>query len=160
MSLNGCVDADAVDDGVLNNAGKAPDLLEEILTDLTIKQPVLLIDDPVVNWVAKGEQATIHARLSLPEGTKVDSIKVFYGENSDGKTFKDFVEMTVNKDSYQAVLPLKNPGSYHYFVSANVDVPSNLFTIINAADRILVGGFRSQTSYRCPMTLDFFPAFS
>lgn len=102
-------------------AGKAPDLLEEILTDLTIKQPVLLIDDPVVNWVAKGEQATIHARLSLPEGTKVDSIKVFYGENSDGKTFKDFVEMTVNKDSYQAVLPLKNPGSYHYFVSANVD---------------------------------------
>lgn len=71
---------------------------------------MLLIDDPVVNWVAKGEQATIHARLSLPEGTKVDSIKVFYGENSDGKTFKDFVEMTVNKDSYQAVLPLKNPG--------------------------------------------------
>ena len=102
-------------------AGKAPDLLEEILTDLTIKQPVLLIDDPVVNWVAKGEQATIRARLSLPEGTKVDSIKAFYGENSDGKTFKDFVEMTVNKDSYQAVLPLKNPGSYHYFVSANVD---------------------------------------
>ena len=94
-------------------AGKAPDLLEEILTDLTIKQPVLLIDDPVVNWVAKGEQATIRARLSLPEGTKVDSIKAFYGENSDGKTFKDFVEMTVNKDSYQAVLPLKNPGSYH-----------------------------------------------
>lgn len=69
-------------------AGKAPDLLEEILTDLTIKQPVLLIDDPVVNWVAKGEQATIHARLSLPEGTKADSIKVFYGENSDGKTLK------------------------------------------------------------------------
>ena len=48
-------------------AGKAPDLLEEIRTDLTIKQPVLLIDDPVVNWVAKGEQATIHARLSLPK---------------------------------------------------------------------------------------------
>ena len=80
-------------------AGKAPDLLEEILTDLTIKQPVLLIDETVVKWGAKREQATKHARLSLPEGTKVDSIKVFYGENSDGKTFKDFVEMTVNKDS-------------------------------------------------------------
>ena len=101
-------------------AGNAPDLLEDIQEDLTVEQPVLLIDDPAVNWVTKGEKAVINARLVLPEGVKAGSVKVFFGKDSDGSAFTNSVEMTAGKDGYQGTLPLKEPGNYYYYVAAHV----------------------------------------
>lgn len=112
-------------------AGNAPELLADIQSDLTVTEPVLLTDDPAVSWVAKGEDAVITARLVLPEDAAAGSVKVFYGQDSDGATFTDAVEMTAGQAGYRAVLPLKTPGMYHYYVAAEVDgrtvtVPANI----------------------------------
>lgn len=102
-------------------AGSAPDLLDTIHEDLTVTQPVLLLDDPAVNFVKKGGKPTITARLILPDGAKADSVQVFYGQESDGAAMTASTNMAAAKNGYQVTLPLKDYGTYYYYVQAVVD---------------------------------------
>lgn len=101
-------------------AGNAPDLQKDIQEDLTVERPVLLLDDPTVNWVAKGDRPIITARLILPEGMAADSVKVFYGQEADGTAMTASADMMASKDGYQATLPLKDYGTYYYYAQAVV----------------------------------------
>lgn len=65
-------------------AGNAPEL--KVPKDLAVEEPVLLLDDLLVNWAAKGTQPSIKVRLLLPEGKKADSLKVFYGRSPEKLT--------------------------------------------------------------------------
>lgn len=65
-------------------AGNAPEL--KAAKDLAVEEPVLLLDDLLVNWAAKGTQPSIKVRLLLPEGKKADSLKVFYGRSPEKLT--------------------------------------------------------------------------
>ncbi len=94
-------------------AGNAPEL--DTAEDLVLEQPILLLDDQLVNWVAKGAKPTVSVRLLLPEGAKAESLKVFYGKA--GEELKDSVDVANGK----AVLPLKDPGMYAYYAAAVVD---------------------------------------
>lgn len=102
-------------------AGNAPALQEDIQEDLTAEQPVLLLDDPAVSFVAKGDKPVITARLILPDGAKADAIQVFYGRENDGAAMTASVEMSASKSGYQATLPLKDYGTYYYYAAATVD---------------------------------------
>jgi len=93
-------------------AGNAP----ELKPDLTVEEPVLLLDDLLVNFAAKGTQPAVNVRLVLPEGKKADSLKVFYGRDADKLT----ASVDVPEDG-KAVLPLKDPGQYYYYAAAVVD---------------------------------------
>lgn len=95
-------------------AGNAPKL--DVAKDLTVKEPVLLLDDQLVDYAAKGTQPTIHARLVLPEGKQAESLKVFYGTDTEKLT----ASVDVPK-SGKIALPLKNPGQYYYYAAAVVD---------------------------------------
>lgn len=99
-------------------AGNAPDLQKAMQKDLVVEQPVLLLDDPTVNWVAKGSKPVITARLILPEGGAAESVKVFYGKDADGAAMTNSIDMTASKNGYQATLPLEDYGTYHYYVQA------------------------------------------
>ena len=84
--------------------------------DLTVEQPVLLLDDLLVNWAAKGTQPAVSVRLVLPEGKTADSVKVFYGKTPEALTASVDVP-----ESGKAVLPLKDSGQYYYYAAAVVD---------------------------------------
>lgn len=95
-------------------AGNAPEL--KAAKDLVVEEPVLLLDDLLVNWAAKGTQPTVNARLLLPEGKKADSVKVFYGKDPEKLT--DSVDVP---EGGAVKLPLKSPGQYYYYAAAVVD---------------------------------------
>lgn len=95
-------------------AGNAPEL--DVAKDLTVKEPVLLLDDQLVNYAAKGTQPTIHVRLILPEGKQAESLKVFYGTDAGKLT----ASVDVPKNG-KIVLPLEKPGQYYYYAVAVVD---------------------------------------
>ena len=95
-------------------AGNAPGL--GVAGDLVIEEPVLLLDDVLVDWVAKGTLPEIEVRLLLPEGKTAESVKVFYSK--DPEAFTDSVDVT---GSGKAELPLKAPGQYYYYAAAVVD---------------------------------------
>ncbi|WP_297871739.1 FN3 domain-containing metallophosphoesterase family protein [uncultured Oscillibacter sp.] len=95
-------------------AGNAPEL--KVAGDLVIEAPVLLLDDQLVNWAAKGTQPTVSVRLLLPEGKEAESLKVFYGK--DPEKLADSVDVP---EGGKTVLPLKDPGQYYYYAAAVVD---------------------------------------
>lgn len=95
-------------------AGNAPEL--KVAKDLVIEKPVLLLDDLLVNWTAKGTQPRVSVRLLLPEGRKADSVRVFYGEDPEKLT--GFVDVP---ESGAVTLPLREPGQYYYYAAAVVD---------------------------------------
>lgn len=95
-------------------AGNAPEL--KVAGDLVIEAPVLLLDDLLVNWAAKGTQPTVSVRLLLPEGKEAESLKVFYGK--DPEKLADSVDVP---EGGKTVLPLKDPGQYYYYAAAVVD---------------------------------------
>lgn len=95
-------------------AGNAPEL--KVAKDLAIETPVLLLDDQLVNWAAKGTQPTVSVRLLLPEGKEAESLKVFYG--TDPEKLTGSVDVP---EGGKTVLPLKDPGQYYYYAAAVVD---------------------------------------
>ena len=95
-------------------AGNAPEL--KVAKDLAIETPVLLLDDQLVNWAAKGTQPTVSVRLLLPEGKEAESLKVFYGK--DPEKLAGSVDVP---EGGKTVLPLKDPGQYYYYAAAVVD---------------------------------------
>lgn len=95
-------------------AGNAPEL--KVAEDLVIEAPVLLLDDQLVNWAAKGTQPTVSVRLLLPEGKEAESLKVFYG--TDPEKLTGSVDVP---EGGKTVLPLKDPGQYYYYAAAVVD---------------------------------------
>ena len=95
-------------------AGNAPEL--KVAEDLVIEAPVLLLDDQLVNWAARGTQPTVSVRLLLPEGKEAESLKVFYG--TDPEKLTGSVDVP---EGGKTVLPLKDPGQYYYYAAAVVD---------------------------------------
>lgn len=95
-------------------AGNAPEL--KVAEDLVIEAPVLLLDDLLVNWAARGTQPTVSVRLLLPEGKEAESLKVFYG--TDPEKLTGSVDVP---EGGKTVLPLKDPGQYYYYAAAVVD---------------------------------------
>ncbi len=95
-------------------AGNAPEL--KVAEDLVIEAPVLLLDDQLVNWAARGTQPAVSVRLLLPEGKEAESLKVFYG--TDPEKLTGSVDVP---EGGKTVLPLKNPGQYYYYAAAVVD---------------------------------------
>ncbi len=103
------------------SAENGPDLLETVTADLTVKTPVLLLDNPVVNFAEKGKQPEITARVVLPNGVTPTEVTVHYGTDSDGSAFTQTVSMTATGNaSFRAVLPIQAAGIYYYYVSADV----------------------------------------
>lgn len=100
--------------------GCAPDLLGTIQSDLTVKTPVLNLDNPAVSTVPKGSKPVLSASLVLPAGQKASSVEVFYGKTTDGTAFTDSVPMTASGSGYTCTLPLTDYGTYYYYVKATV----------------------------------------
>lgn len=100
--------------------GSAPDLLNAIKSDLTVKQAVLNLDNPAVDTVAKGAKPVITASLVLPSGKKADSVQVWYGTAADGTAFTEHTDMTLSGGKYTCTLPLTEYGTYYYYVKASV----------------------------------------
>ncbi len=102
---------------MLSGFVKAGNALElKVAEDLVIEAPVLLLDDQLVNWAAKGTQPTVSVRLLLPEGKEAESLKVFYG--TDPEKLTGSVDVP---EGGKTVLPLKDPGQYYYYAAAVVD---------------------------------------
>ena len=114
--------------GFINN-GIGDEMLQTIATDLEIKVPNINmvslnndpeLNNPQINSADLGGDVSVAAQVVLPDGMNVDKVELFYGDNEDGSTFTDSIEMELKDGLYVAKLPTDKFGTIYYYIKATV----------------------------------------